>query len=295
MGKGRRDRTPVVKVTAQGSKRVSVAALITAKPGAKSPPDNAHRRLFTMPGISLPSVRTWAVLQEEAALRSCLDRAAREVPVITGPDEGLAAAHGRMRAAHADRERVVAVLKAAFVQGRLDGDELDARVGQAISARTYAELAVLTADLPGGTAVFRSARTPAQVMKKAACWSGVLLILAPAWLGIAVLIPSMPVSLAIFLAVMAVMAALGVFGYGIVDAVEARRSGRRLPSQPGRGGQGIEGGQGIKGGQGIEGGRGGREGPDPGPPGARAEPPGAKVRARQWPVLRAACAAVSAS
>jgi len=178
---------------------------------------------------------------------------------------------------------VVAVLKAAFVQGRLDGDELDARVGQAISARTYAELAVLTADLPGGTAVFRSARTPAQVMKKAACWSGVLLILAPAWLGIAVLIPSMPVSLAIFLAVMAVMAALGVFGYGIVDAVEARRSGRRLPSQPGRGGQGIEGG------------RPGREGPDPGPPGARAEPPGAKVRARQWPVLRAACAAVSAS
>ena len=36
MGKRRRDRTPVVKVTARGSKRVSVAALITAKPGAKS-------------------------------------------------------------------------------------------------------------------------------------------------------------------------------------------------------------------------------------------------------------------
>ena len=35
MGKGRRDRTPAVKVTAQGSKRVSVAALITAKPGVR--------------------------------------------------------------------------------------------------------------------------------------------------------------------------------------------------------------------------------------------------------------------
>jgi DDE superfamily endonuclease len=31
---GRRGRTPVVKVTAQGSKRVSVAALIAARPGA---------------------------------------------------------------------------------------------------------------------------------------------------------------------------------------------------------------------------------------------------------------------
>jgi hypothetical protein len=41
------------------------------------------------------------------------------VPVMTGSDEGLAAAYGRMRAAHADRERVVAALKAAFVQGRL--------------------------------------------------------------------------------------------------------------------------------------------------------------------------------
>jgi hypothetical protein len=202
---------------------------------------------------------------------------------MTGPDEGLAAAHGHMRAAHADRERVVVALKAAFVQGRLEKDELDVRVGQAISARTYAELAALTADLPGGMAMARPARTPAQVVKKAACWSGVLLILAPAWIGIAVLIPFIPAFSAIFLAVMTVTAALGVFGYGIVDAVEARRSRGQLPSQPGRRGQGIEGG------------RPGREGPDPGPPGTRAEPPGAQVRARRWPVSRAACAAAPAS
>jgi hypothetical protein len=31
---GRRGRTPLVKVTAQGSKRVSIAALIAARPGA---------------------------------------------------------------------------------------------------------------------------------------------------------------------------------------------------------------------------------------------------------------------
>lgn len=55
---------------------------------------------------------------------------------------------GRLRASHADRERVVDALKAAFVQGRLTQDELDTRVGQALAARTYAELAALSADLP---------------------------------------------------------------------------------------------------------------------------------------------------
>src|SRR5579872_7266089 len=56
--------------------------------------------------------------------------------------------HGRLRASHADREQVVDLLKAAFVQGRLTQDELDGRIGQALAARTYAELATATADLP---------------------------------------------------------------------------------------------------------------------------------------------------
>src|SRR5215471_5374664 len=55
---------------------------------------------------------------------------------------------GRLRTSHADREHVVGMLQAAFVQGRLAKGEFDARVGQALTARTYAELAVLTADLP---------------------------------------------------------------------------------------------------------------------------------------------------
>jgi hypothetical protein len=59
-----------------------------------------------------------------------------------------ASGDGRLRASHADREQVVDILKAAFVQGRLARDELDARVGQALAARTYADLAALTADLP---------------------------------------------------------------------------------------------------------------------------------------------------
>jgi hypothetical protein len=55
---------------------------------------------------------------------------------------------GRLRAAQADREQVIEVLKVAFVQERLDRDEFDLRVGRALASRTYADLAALTADIP---------------------------------------------------------------------------------------------------------------------------------------------------
>ena len=69
-----------------------------------------------------------------------------------------ASGHDRLRASHADREQVIDKLKAAFVQGRLTKDELDARVSQALASRTYAELAAVTADIPAGLA---AARLPA--------------------------------------------------------------------------------------------------------------------------------------
>ncbi len=62
----------------------------------------------------------------------------------------LPGGYGNMRASTADRERAIDVLKAAFVEGRLTQDECEQRAGQAFSARTYAELSTLTADLPGG-------------------------------------------------------------------------------------------------------------------------------------------------
>jgi hypothetical protein len=77
---------------------------------------------------------------------------------MTGPAGEIAAGQGRWRASHADREQVVGALQAAFVQGRLTADELDERVGQALAARTYAELAALTTDLPADPA---PARQPA--------------------------------------------------------------------------------------------------------------------------------------
>ena len=57
---------------------------------------------------------------------------------------------GRLRASHADREQVIGTLKAAFVQGLLDKDEFDLRVGQTFASRTYADLAAVTADIPAG-------------------------------------------------------------------------------------------------------------------------------------------------
>ncbi|MEU5269846.1 DUF1707 domain-containing protein [Streptomyces hygroscopicus] len=53
-----------------------------------------------------------------------------------------------LRASHADRDRVVDVLRIAAGDGLLTAAELDERLETALSARTLSELAVLTADLP---------------------------------------------------------------------------------------------------------------------------------------------------
>jgi Domain of unknown function (DUF1707) len=88
---------------------------------------------------------------------------------VAGPgDEIAAGAGGRLRASRADREQVIDVLKVAFAQGRLDRDEFDLRADQALAARTYADLAVLTADIPTWLTSARSTEAvPESVNKKA--------------------------------------------------------------------------------------------------------------------------------
>jgi hypothetical protein len=54
-----------------------------------------------------------------------------------------------LRASDAERERTAAALRRHHLDGRLDTDELQDRLGRCYSARTQAELAALTADLPG--------------------------------------------------------------------------------------------------------------------------------------------------
>jgi hypothetical protein len=84
---------------------------------------------------------------------------------MAGLGEEIAAGAGglsRLRASHADRERVIELLKAAFAQGRLAMDEFDVRVGQVLASRTYAELDAVTAGIPAGAAAVRPPRIRAR-------------------------------------------------------------------------------------------------------------------------------------
>jgi Domain of unknown function (DUF1707) len=57
-------------------------------------------------------------------------------------------ARSELRASHDDRDRVVELLRVSAGDGRLTAEELDERLEQAMTARTYGELARLVADLP---------------------------------------------------------------------------------------------------------------------------------------------------
>jgi Domain of unknown function (DUF1707)/Domain of unknown function (DUF4190) len=54
----------------------------------------------------------------------------------------------QMRASTVDRDRAVEVLARAYTEGRLTKDEHDARVEQAITASTFADLDAVVSDLP---------------------------------------------------------------------------------------------------------------------------------------------------
>ena len=109
--------------------------------------------------------------------------------MMAGPGDETAAgagSHGRPRASHADRERVIAVLKAAFVQGMLDRDEFGQRLGQAFTSRTRAELDTVTADLPAGLAAAQPpapAQAPggARVLRPARVIAAVTTLYAGVW------------------------------------------------------------------------------------------------------------------
>jgi hypothetical protein len=85
---------------------------------------------------------------------------------------------GKMRAADADRDRVVGLLTTAYSEGRLSKDEYDARLETALAARTYADLDRVVTDLPaagatvaapGANAVTPVARTNGLAIASLAC------------------------------------------------------------------------------------------------------------------------------
>jgi len=100
----------------------------TPRPADKLPPvaDHEHGRQATVPSVIQCAGRTRA-------------------PASGGE-------RGKMRAADADRDRVVDLLNTAYTEGRLSKDEYDTRLENAFAARTYADLDQLVTDLPAARA-----------------------------------------------------------------------------------------------------------------------------------------------
>ncbi|HEY1000915.1 MAG TPA: DUF1707 domain-containing protein [Streptosporangiaceae bacterium] len=69
-------------------------------------------------------------------------------------------ARSELRASHDDRDRVVELLRVSAGDGRLTTEELDERLEQAMTARTYGELARLVADLPAAGSVASPVTAP---------------------------------------------------------------------------------------------------------------------------------------
>ena len=106
--------------------------------------------------------------------------------------EAAAGGLGDLRASHADRERVIDTVKAAFARGQLTAGELDARVGQTLTARTYAELVTVTVSIPAEADLARPPK-PARaqpprprnrLVNRGACIITATTLAAGVWVGI---------------------------------------------------------------------------------------------------------------
>jgi hypothetical protein len=162
--------------------------------------------------------------------------------VITAPGNGTAG-QGYLRASHADRDQVIDALKSAFVQGRLDKDDFDARVGRAFAARTYAELSAVTAGLPAGPAVAPPPGQPALARARprlhASIKTGVCAIVAATTVEALRLGLTWPetallaVFALIFAGIVAGIVALPIAGVLMLESrLRKRSSGHRLRSKP---------------------------------------------------------------
>ena len=155
-----------------------------------------------------------------------------------------AAGRGRLRASHADREQVIDMLKAAFVQARLTKDELDARVGQTFASRTYAELAALTADLPAGLTEAPPPRKPARVRARPTTGkviAGAALIIPPPAMVLAVFLTGNDQLAKVFMLIIPwFFIAWLVAGAVMLDSWHQKRSRGQLPPRPAQRGQALE-------------------------------------------------------
>jgi hypothetical protein len=156
-----------------------------------------------------------------------------EVPVMAGPGDEIAAGaegHGRLRASHADRELVVDVLKAAFVQGRLDRGEFDLRIGQALTSRTCGELAALTVDIPARLAGARRPEPVRESVNKKAVTAVTCATVALAGMLAA---PGLSFDVVIVVLLFAIPTVWLLLFHNWLDKRAGRQSAQGLPPGPG--------------------------------------------------------------
>ena len=125
------------------------------------------------------AVLAWNLSQHTATSGALCPLRTGKGAAVRTDDRIIAAAAGRnrLRASDSDRERVLDMLKTAFVQGRLAKDEFDLRVGQTLASRTWGDLRALTDAIPAWPLpqpVRKPARPPSSqpthaVVKAVAC------------------------------------------------------------------------------------------------------------------------------
>jgi hypothetical protein len=159
-------------------------------------------------------------------------------------DEIAARAGGRghLRSSHADREQVIGILKAAFVQGMLAKDEFDLRVGQVLASRTYAELAALTTDLPAWLAAARPpkparAKSGQPILRPGQIVTGATLLYGGLWVA-AVVSPDGVAGGLVFLGALVYLCVLAIAAAVALENRQEKRSGGSPPrgQAPGAGG-----------------------------------------------------------
>jgi Domain of unknown function (DUF1707) len=151
------------------------------------------------------------------------------------PMPGMAG-RGRLRASHADRNHVIGMLKAGYVQGRLTKDEFDERLARTLTARTFADLAAVTADLPAGLTDVPPVppRTPGSPTAAKVMLSVAGGLLAPAVLAAASLTSNAQLYALFILPTMITFVAWIVAGAVVLDAWHDKHSRRPPPPGPRR-------------------------------------------------------------
>ena len=167
----------------------------------------------------------------------------------SGGEMAGAGSRGHMRASHADREQVIDTLKAAFVHGRLTKDELGMRVGRALAARTYGDLAALTADLPAGLvrAQPSGVQPPGEAVpvlaqsraNKALMWGSWAIVLLTIGFALGIL-PAAGVAGALYFSVLPLLIAGPVAGTLTLDAWRDNHPRGQLPPGPAQHGCALE-------------------------------------------------------